>query len=399
MIENYKRIRFRRRMRKLRLMIFMSLKSTAVLTCVAGFIAVSVPLFSAYEAHIINVTAKIENDVPSIDPPFGYFCNDGSLTIKLYTSLAGASIVYTTNGNDPDCFLPEPDGNGTLYTTPFPLTYSATIKARVCHDDNQSVIMSKDYIVTPEYCAEEKKCDALSIGYWQNHEGCPIPGSDWTAEINALSSGEFSGLFGSISGEDICFYLAPSNCNLKEATEEKKLCQAKGKALADLSNVVSNRLDLDALIAGADDGDNAFDNLGLNSSSTVREALVVIENIIINPSATTEELTDAAYVAERIYAFYEEENENTPWCIYPEAGGSATPDLLFSPTVFGAGIVEPPVEEPKDKKPKKEEPPAEEPPVEDPPVEEPPVEEPPVEEPPVEDPPVEEPPVEEPPVE
>jgi len=57
---------------------------------------------------------------------------------------------------------------------------------------------------------------------------------------------------------------------------------------------------------------------------------------------------------------------------------------------------EPPVDEPPVDEPPVEEPPAEEPPIEEPPIEEPPVEEPPIEEPPIEEPPVEEPPAEEP---
>ena len=380
MIKNYKKIRLKKRLRRLRLMIFISLKSTAMLTCIAGFIVISVPLFSAFEAHIINVTARIENDIPSIDPPSGYFCNDGSLTIKLYTSLAEASIIYTTDGSDPDCFIP----NGTVYDgVPFPLTYSATVKARTCHDDDQSVIISEDYIVTSEYCVEEKKCDALSIGYWQNHEGCPTS-SIWTVEIQELSLNEFSGAFSTISGADICFYLAPSNCP-GGGTVEGQLCRAKGKALANLSNIVSNRLDLNALIAGADDGDEAFDNLGLNSNSTVREALIAIENIIINSNAAKDELGDAGYVAERIYTFYEEENPNPPWCIYPETNGSVTFDLLSSPSVSDAMIVdppvegepatEPPIEEFQEEDPVSEDPPAEEPAVKDPLTDETPLEE------------------------
>ncbi|MCK4592772.1 hypothetical protein KAT63_05050 [Candidatus Parcubacteria bacterium] len=295
MIGNYKKIRFKKRLRKLHLIIFALLKNTVVLTCIAGFIAVSVPLFSAYEAHIINVTARIEND-------------------------------------------------------------------------------------------EKKRCDALSIGYWQNHEGCPEE-SDWTVKIQELSDG-LSEAFSDILGEEICFYLAPSNCG-PGGTIDGKLCRAKGKALANLSNIVSNHLDLNALIAGADDGDKAFDDLGLSSSSTVEEALTVIESIIIDTDATKKELTDAAYVAERIYTFYEEENPNPPWCIYPETGGSAASDLLSSPSVFDVMIVEPPV---------KEEPPAEDPPVEEEPITEPPVEEVPPEEPQEEEPPAEEEPQEETPV-
>lgn len=300
--------------------------------CVAGMlVTINLPLFSAFEAHIINVTAEIVNDVPSIDPPSGEFCNDGSLEVALSAALVDADIIYTTDGSDPDCFIP----NGAVYAgTPFPLTYSATIKARVCHYRDsellQSAIMSEYFDVSATYCeGEDGQCDALSMGYWKNHEGCPIS-SNWTDEINALSSGEFSGAFRSISGEDICYYLAPSNYP-GGGTVEGQLYRAKGKALADLSNIVSGHLNINAIIFGADDGNSAFDNLGLTPFSTAREALIAIENIIINPSATRDELVDAAYVAERIYAFYEEENPGHPECVYSEDNNIVLNEFLPNP--------------------------------------------------------------------
>ena len=143
---------------------FCVFKKIVSLTCISGLlVTMNLPLFSAYEAHVINVTAKIENDVPSIDPPGGEFCNDGSLEVTLSTTLVDptASIIYTTDGSDPDCFIP----NGIVYTgTPFPLTYSATVKARVCHERDgellQSVIMSEYYDVLSVYCDVEcKPCD------------------------------------------------------------------------------------------------------------------------------------------------------------------------------------------------------------------------------------------------
>ena len=38
----------------------------------------------------------------------------------------------------------------------------------------------------PSFAVVEEDCDALSIGYWQNHEGCPTE-SIWTTDINDLS--------------------------------------------------------------------------------------------------------------------------------------------------------------------------------------------------------------------
>jgi len=300
--------------------------------CIAGLLIITnLPLLSAFEAHVINVTAEIVNDVPSIDPPGGEFCNGGSLEITLSATLINpdTSIIYTINDSDPDCFIP----NGAVYTgIPFPLTYSATVKARVCHYRDgellQSAIMSEHYDISEVYCEDkEKRCDALSIGYWQNHEGCPAS-SNWTNKINALSS-ELHGAFGSISGDNICYYLAPSNCPGGE-TVEGQLCRAKGKTLADLSNIVSNHLDINVIIFGADDGDSAFDNLGLTPFSTVREALLEVEYIILN-SSDRDKLEDAAYVAERIYAFYEEENPDRPECIYSEDNSIALNEFLPNP--------------------------------------------------------------------
>lgn len=136
--------------------VFCVFKKIVSLTCISGLlVTMNLPLFSAYEAHVINVTAKIENDVPSIDPPGGEFCDDGELEVTLSTTLVdpNTSIIYTTDGSDPDCFIP----NGIVYTgTPFPLTYSATVKARVCHYRDgellQSIIMSEYYDVSSVYC-------------------------------------------------------------------------------------------------------------------------------------------------------------------------------------------------------------------------------------------------------
>lgn len=342
-------------------------KKVLALGCVAGVVMISnLPLLDAYEAHIINVTAEVTNDVPSIDPPGGEFCNDGELEVVLSvnsSTLAGADIYYTINDTDPDCFIP----NGLLYTGlsgtgPFGLPDGiTTVKARSCHDGRQSVVMSADFDVSLVYCGyvcgdgnldpgeqcddgnnidgdgcsstceieSEVQCDALSIGYWQNHEGCPMC-SNWTPEINSLSVTEFLGVFATIDGTEICEFLAPSSCP-DGGTYAGQLCRAKGKALANLLNIASGHLDLDALIFEADDGDFAFDNLGLSPFSTVKEALWEVENIILN-STDKDELEDAAYVAERIYAFYEDENSDFPECVYSIDNSIVMNEFLPNPT-------------------------------------------------------------------
>ena len=159
------------------------------------------------------------------------------------------------------------------------------------------------------------QCDALSIGYWRNHEGCDQGEGEsvWTDEIHDMTS-NFSGLFYNTSGEEICQALWIPNCPSGNGAFAKR-CRATAMALADELNLVSGRLALDALIAGADDGNSAFDHLGLDYNSTVEEALTGIEYIVSNLNYSASQYNDAAYVAERIYTFYEDENANAPYCV------------------------------------------------------------------------------------
>lgn len=159
-------------------------------------------------------------------------------------------------------------------------------------------------------------CNALSIGYWRNHEGCAGGEGEsvWTDEINDLSGGsEFSDVFSAITSEEICEALWIPNCPSGNGYSAK-LCKAKAMALADELNVVSGRLSLDALLSGADDGNIAFDHMYLNANSTVRDALRKTEGVIAGVYGGVS-LTEAAYVAERIYAFYEDENPDAPYCV------------------------------------------------------------------------------------
>ncbi|OGD66702.1 hypothetical protein A2442_00245 [Candidatus Campbellbacteria bacterium RIFOXYC2_FULL_35_25] len=165
---------------------------------------------------------------------------------------------------------------------------------------------------------EQNQCGALSQGYWRNNEGCSqgTGSSDWASEINILSS-TFSGVFATSSGADMCVVFHIPSCPSGN-TVASKLCKAKNKVLADEANVVSGKLDLNAILSGSDDGDSSFDNLGLSSLSTIQEAFIILEQGLANDSATRDELVDIGYVAERIYSFYEDENPDTPYCIYEE---------------------------------------------------------------------------------
>jgi hypothetical protein len=170
--------------------------------------------------------------------------------------------------------------------------------------------------VTAKIERPPSQCGALSIGYWGNHEGCAkgLGSSNWTNLVNDISL-LYSGVFTSYSGANICQNLWIPNCPSGNSTASK-LCKAKAHTLANELNIASGRLQYNALLAGADDGSTAFDNLGLSSSSTINEALLAIEAILADPTSTKAEITDADYVAERIYAFYEDENPIFPQCIY-----------------------------------------------------------------------------------
>ncbi len=187
------------------------------------------------------------------------------------------------------------------------------------------------------------QCDALSVGYWRNHEGCTQGGNGstiWASQVSALSSSLFSGVFASTTGSQMCFNLWIPNCPSGNSVASK-LCKAKAMTLGDELNLVSGRLDLAALLAGADNGSSAFLNLGLNSNSTIQEALTVIEAILANPGSTVLQLTNAAAVAERIYAFYEDENPQKPACIYSlEQFAQFTPSsAVESVTIIEEAIV------------------------------------------------------------
>jgi hypothetical protein len=105
------------------------------------------PIVSAYEAHIMTVTANIVDDTVTISPSGETFCNDGSLKVQLTTALSGATISYTTDGSNPVC-----GQNGNNYTEPFTLTSNKTVKAASCHDNRQSLVTTRNFNVSYDYC-------------------------------------------------------------------------------------------------------------------------------------------------------------------------------------------------------------------------------------------------------
>ena len=77
---------------------------------------------------------------PSIKPAGGTYYNPVEVTITCATQ--GSKIYYTTNGNDPTT-------SSTLYSAPFTLTESATVKAISAKDDKTSGVVTVEYEINP----------------------------------------------------------------------------------------------------------------------------------------------------------------------------------------------------------------------------------------------------------
>jgi hypothetical protein len=135
----------------------------------------SLPALSAFEAHVVNVTAILEaqpreslvrNNLLlagsflnasstdpnlasniSISPPAGNFCNDKSLEISLATTSPADQIIYTLDGTDPVC-----NSNGYIYDKTFFLTGNAVVKASTCLEEAQGVMATWNFDLSADYC-------------------------------------------------------------------------------------------------------------------------------------------------------------------------------------------------------------------------------------------------------
>ncbi len=138
------------------LFIFKAIKKAFSVRYVTSFVFLSLLLMSAnfivqgYEAHIINITAKIVDNTPQNSLPSGNICEDGVHNyLTLNTPVEGASILYTLDGTDPQC-----SENGIEYTEPVLLPHGSIIlKAITCYDGRQSGTFVWNYNVDPQYCA------------------------------------------------------------------------------------------------------------------------------------------------------------------------------------------------------------------------------------------------------
>lgn len=109
----------------------------------------------------VTVNATIESGTPLVatptfNPVAGTYYSDQNVTIS--TETVGATIRYTTNGNDPD-------ETSTIFTTPIVVSATTTIKAKAFKTDmNPSDVASATYTIvkTPTITVEESSIPAMS---------------------------------------------------------------------------------------------------------------------------------------------------------------------------------------------------------------------------------------------
>ncbi|MBR3480341.1 MAG: endonuclease [Prevotella sp.] len=108
--------------------------------------------------------------MPNLSPEGGRFAKDQTVTVTI-TAETGATIYYTTNGN-------EPTTASTLYTAPFTVTTTTTVKAIAVKDGEESGVATATYtFVDPLILADE----SLSFS--------AVTGSSETKQLTVLTEG------------------------------------------------------------------------------------------------------------------------------------------------------------------------------------------------------------------
>lgn len=146
--------------------------------CITGVVLVNnAAAVSAYEAHVINVTATIIDNGVSINLEGGKYCNDGKLKIELAPKMEGADVFYTTNGSEPEC------GEGKEYSGAFTLLSSATVKAVACYGGKKGAVTSEHFDVSGDYCQTSLKINKVYYYADVNHGGTSCDNDNEWLEI------------------------------------------------------------------------------------------------------------------------------------------------------------------------------------------------------------------------
>lgn len=134
--------------------------------CIFGVVLASnAPAVSAYEAHVVGVTATIIDDEVDISPDGGDYCNDGKLRVELESAMEGAEIFYTTDGSEPQC------GRAIGYSGPFTLLRGTTVKAAVCYGGKRGPVRTAAFDVSSEYCETSLKINKVYYYADASHGG------------------------------------------------------------------------------------------------------------------------------------------------------------------------------------------------------------------------------------
>lgn len=190
-------------------------------------------------------------------------------------------------------------------------------QAEAC--DDGPVNGTSDSRCTTQCTNKVGECPAVSPPYFADHDGCVngVGVSTWASSVNTLSDSFFD-VFVTIDGATMCQQFSDS-CALGSAVEQAR-CQAKKYLLAGETDVAAGRIKLNALVAGAADGNAAFDALGVGATSTVQLALTVVEQVVADVGAAESQLNRARYIVQRLTHWYETQNPNVGECVLPGLG-------------------------------------------------------------------------------
>ena len=121
------------------------------------------------DSSVENITQKSDGTIsfnfrgisnvvmPNISPDGGRFTNDQTVTVTI-TAETGATIYYTTNGNTPTTA-------STLYTSPFTLNATTTVKAIAVKNNEESGVATATYtFVEPLILADESLSFSTNAG-------------------------------------------------------------------------------------------------------------------------------------------------------------------------------------------------------------------------------------------
>ncbi len=152
---------------------------------------------------------------PTFSPEAGTYYSDQNVTIS--TETAGATIRYTTNGNDPD-------ETSTIFSIPIAVSATTTIKAKAFKTDmDPSDVASATYTIvkTPTITVTEPTVPAMSIAVGgTDTETITVNASNLTGNITLAVTGDDADLFtlstytlahssGSVSNQSVTITYTP----------------------------------------------------------------------------------------------------------------------------------------------------------------------------------------------